>query len=113
MELSLVFKFSGCTLIPSTPSFASKMQFLVQVTVLGFSYLYATWHSKIFFTVYIEGIRLSAAKRTLGRHKSLEEKKIIKRSQRNNTNSSAYFSWGDVVILTMAICTGLAMVQWS
>jgi hypothetical protein len=44
-----VFKFSGCTLISRTPSVLCRTRFLMQITVLGFSSLYATWRSENFY----------------------------------------------------------------
>jgi hypothetical protein len=44
-------KFSGCNSIHSTPSCLCRTWFLIQVTVLGFSYLCATWRSQNFYRV--------------------------------------------------------------
>ncbi len=42
-------KFSCCNSIPSKPSCLCRTLFLIQVTVLGFSYLCATRRSQIFY----------------------------------------------------------------
>ncbi len=42
-------KFSSCNSIHSTPSCLCRTWSLIQVTVLGFSYLCATWRSQNFY----------------------------------------------------------------
>ncbi len=48
--------FSSCNSNPSTPSFLCRTWCLIQVTVLGFSYLCATWRSQIFYRVETSSI---------------------------------------------------------
>jgi hypothetical protein len=46
--------FSSCNSIHSTPSCLYRTWFLIQVPVLGFSYLCATWRSQNFYRVGIK-----------------------------------------------------------